>query len=107
MPARPGAGAACPELTTRNYAAYHEQCYRHLEYTPTLIRAQDGVSRHAKCYRAVHRRAGMWVTHERTASWEPLEWDHMRDASIWHRCGSDTSKPRRRPRARSWTKSAR
>ena len=31
----------------------------------------------------IRRRARNRVTHERTASWEQLEWDHKRDESIW------------------------
>lgn len=53
-----------PESRTRGGA---RKCR---EYTPARGCAPGPVSRHAKCYRAIHPRARNWVTHERTASWE-------------------------------------
>src|SRR5258705_6193828 len=51
---------------------------------------QAGVSRHAKCYRAIYRRARNRVTHERTHTWGRPEWDHKRHESIWRGCGGGT-----------------
>ena len=57
--------------------------FRHIFACPSIANIQGHVSRYDNCYRSRGRRARNRVTHERTASWEQLEWDHKRDESIW------------------------
>src|SRR2546428_14120765 len=84
-----------------------ERLLEAVDRTCEFLRCQSDVSRHAKCYRTIDRRARNRVTDERTDTWGELEWDHKRHESIWSGCANGIRERDVRKRGACWMRSAR